>query len=507
MEQPPAALRKAIGQQLMEQALGRKPSAAPDGGGAHAGVQRSDSLPADVRSFGALLDSARANLLPILFVVTQASSLVLMKASLLELAAPAVLTALHQAAAVAGLAAAAGAGLLEHPTLTGFAVRGASVQAAIAGVQLLALMATLNYGSVFLLLCWMAVAPQVLAVLLEHQLQRRWPPPQLLLLVAFALVGAVAEFVFDHHKSAAALLMLALWAASKAAEFAWRLLRADATAGGRIADHEFLYHCRSIADGEEAQGPGALVLLQNLLPAGPCLLLGLLVMEGRELAEHEPSVPALTVLLLSCAAYAGAVVLQALLRGQATVEGWQLLTGAAWLLAICLDFLERSHEMGARPLLATLAAVGGGLAAGLVAYGRASGRGARGALGALAVLTTQPVVAASGRTAAAAHHHQGPQPPGQLPGASPLKGAAAAAQRRHRASGPGGDEEAGGGWLDGSGGGGGSDGGGGGGGSDGGGGGGGRALGEAQRLAARSVPMLGVLVDGGGGPGDDDKDQ
>jgi hypothetical protein len=52
------------------------------------------------------------------------------------------------------------------------------------------------------------------------------------------------------------------------------------------------------------------------------------------------------VLLLSCAAYAGTVVLQVLLRGESTVEGWQLLTAASWALAILLDFLVGSWRSG-----------------------------------------------------------------------------------------------------------------------------------------------------------------
>jgi hypothetical protein len=70
-----------------------------------------------------------------------------MKASLLSLATPAVLTALHQASAVGGVLFAASSGLIEDPiVLSSFSLRGASVQAAVAGLQLLTLMATLRYG-------------------------------------------------------------------------------------------------------------------------------------------------------------------------------------------------------------------------------------------------------------------------------------------------------------------------------------------------------------------------
>ncbi len=60
-------------------------------------------------------------------------------------------------------------------------------------------------------------------------------------------------------------------------------------------DHDFIFHARSISDAEEAQNAPTLVLLQNLLPAGPCLVVGILALEGQELAAHEPSAPALTV--------------------------------------------------------------------------------------------------------------------------------------------------------------------------------------------------------------------
>jgi hypothetical protein len=155
-----------------------------------------------------------------------------------------------------------------------------------------------------------------------------------------------------------------------------------------LPDHDFLFHARSIADAEEATNPSTLALLQNLLPVAPALALGMLALEGQELAAHEPSVPALTVsgrrgprvrrttrvlvrqterlgwssrprrrpaplprprpqvLLLSLAAYAGSVVLQALLRAEATAEGWQLVTAAAWMVAILLDFFVSGAGRG-----------------------------------------------------------------------------------------------------------------------------------------------------------------
>lgn len=52
---------------------------------------------------------------------------------------------------------------------------------------------------------------------------------------ARTLIHAVIEFLTDHQRGFTPLLMLLCWAAAKAAEFAWRVLRVDATAGGRIS--------------------------------------------------------------------------------------------------------------------------------------------------------------------------------------------------------------------------------------------------------------------------------
>jgi hypothetical protein len=54
------------------------------------------------------------------------------------------------------------------------------------------------------------------------------------------------------------------------------------------------------------------------------------------------------VLLLSLAAYAGSVVLQALLRAETSAEGWQLVTAAAWMVAILLDFFVSLADSGGR---------------------------------------------------------------------------------------------------------------------------------------------------------------
>jgi hypothetical protein len=72
--QAPAALRKAIGQQLIEQAMGRKQHDQQrqqrQQSGAH-GVPAHASEPADLAQFGALLEKNRTNALFVLFLCAQ----------------------------------------------------------------------------------------------------------------------------------------------------------------------------------------------------------------------------------------------------------------------------------------------------------------------------------------------------------------------------------------------------------------------------------------------------
>lgn len=74
--QPPAALRKAIGQSLIHKALERSRGGAPGassggGGGGGAPLRSSEPLPRDLAEFGALLERHRAAVLLGLFVCVQ----------------------------------------------------------------------------------------------------------------------------------------------------------------------------------------------------------------------------------------------------------------------------------------------------------------------------------------------------------------------------------------------------------------------------------------------------
>jgi hypothetical protein len=120
---------------------------------------------------------------------------------------------------------------------------------------------------------------------------------------------------------------------------------------------------RDVAAQEETVGRSTQVFMAHALPAAPVLLLGFLFLEGQELVDHELSVPAVTVMLLSCAAFTLAAGCQLVLEDRLTSELKVLAKGMSLAGAIVLDFLERAHSLGTMCLLGVSLAVVGSVAA------------------------------------------------------------------------------------------------------------------------------------------------
>jgi hypothetical protein len=121
---------------------------------------------------------------------------------------------------------------------------------------------------------------------------------------------------------------------------------------------------REVAAAEEALPRSSHVALAHALPAAPVLLLGLVCLEGQELVDHELSVPAVSLVLLSAAAFTVAACAQLLLEDKLG-PGQRVLVRAMSLGGtIVLDLLERAHALGALPLLGVGMAVAGSVAAG-----------------------------------------------------------------------------------------------------------------------------------------------
>mmetsp|Transcript_7383 Transcript_7383/g.21812 ORF Transcript_7383/g.21812 Transcript_7383/m.21812 type:complete len:233 (+) Transcript_7383:151-849(+) len=102
------------------------------------------------------------------------------------------------------------------------------------------------------------------------------------------------------------LLALLLWQAADAGRWLWPLVRQRALTGqplqlGTYVVDPTLIH--QVGAAEDAIEPFTLAFLHNLVPAAVAFVVAFLTLEGRELVEHELSVPAVSGILLSAACW------------------------------------------------------------------------------------------------------------------------------------------------------------------------------------------------------------
>mmetsp|Transcript_13763 Transcript_13763/g.37185 ORF Transcript_13763/g.37185 Transcript_13763/m.37185 type:complete len:234 (+) Transcript_13763:3-704(+) len=180
----------------------------------------------------------------------------------------------------------------------------------------------LHHTTVLMVLGWMIAGEQLIEVGVNFVLLGQLPSLEAQKLLSAAAGAVVLELLWD-GRSWLGLLMLLLWTACKAAEVGWRHLKADPHAGGRIASFYIAGLIREYSDEGDALKAPTMAFLSNALPVGPVLLLGFLGLEGRELASHEPSVPAVSAMLLACGCYV-LVTCAALLLDQKLQEEKQL---------------------------------------------------------------------------------------------------------------------------------------------------------------------------------------
>lgn len=322
---------------------------------------------ADVAAMGAWLERNRPLLLAAGFVVAQGGSWVLMKGSLLSMHTPAVLTFLHLLAAAALQLALVANNVLPAPQLSAAAAKGALVPSMVSALQLLLVMGVLEHTSVFLLLCWVLVVPLLLGVTRVADVARkRWLLPldgKQLPCLAVAAAGLGLEVLLDGSaRSAAAYLMLLAWTAVLVLDMVWQQVKVDATLGHLIMEPDFLFRARELGDLEAALSPSSQALLTASLPALPVLALGLVSLEAKDLVDHEPSVPTLEALLLSCLAFAAVHNLRAMMAGCTSLRHNHtlLLQSGAAVVAVVLELLERSTSgSGKLCLLAVGLSIGG----------------------------------------------------------------------------------------------------------------------------------------------------
>ncbi|MEW5297622.1 MAG: hypothetical protein WDW36_000820 [Sanguina aurantia] len=293
----------------------------------------------DVVAFGLLYESSKLYVYMAMYVVCHAVGLVLMKGSLHSMKTPAVLTFLHMLCAVGALALASQYDVIVVHPLSALRSKGCSVKAALMGLQLLFTFSALLHGSVNLVLCCITLMPGVLDAACSFFLHRLQPSKDVAMSLQIAAAACALEWLCDGHKSVLGVVMLLLLSAVKAAELLWRYLKQDATAGGAITDFAVVSLVREVAEEEEALSPADAVFLSHLLPAVPILLLGFGCLEGKEIVDHELSVPAVSVMLLSCAAYIAVVACQLLLDEKLPQSSKLYLRGAALLGTVVFNYM------------------------------------------------------------------------------------------------------------------------------------------------------------------------
>ena len=243
------------------------------------------------------------------FIVSSAFSYNLISASFSTMQTPAVLAFLHSLAAAASITLGSHFDVFQPLQMTVNGLRGAAPCTFFYSTQLLCLFSSLHHNSVHLVIAWISVGgafmDTLVALLTGDSSQSLSQPARTALLVAFG--AGCLEILFDSNKAMLGILMLLLWSLSRGVECIWNQLLVDSTLGGRLNDFKLVGWIRDLTEDQltlTRNSRSTIFLLQNLIPAPFILILGLIFGEGKELVDHEPTVPGLKIMLWACAFYA-----------------------------------------------------------------------------------------------------------------------------------------------------------------------------------------------------------
>jgi hypothetical protein len=261
-------------------------------------------------------------------VISQALSFNLISLSFNTMQTPAVLCFLHLLVTCASLALGLHFDVWKPVEPTWQGLRGSIAPTVFYSTQLLLIFSSLHHNSVAVVITWLAVGGSAIDTLVSvligesSSLSSLSHEARVSLLVAFG--AGVVELIFDSKTAGLGILLLLLWSISKAAECCWDHLLNDATFGGRLTDFRLVGQIRDLAEEQlslSSSSRSTICLAQNLLPIFPILILGLIFGEGKELVDHEPTVPGLKIMLLACAAYAVNVCCLLILNDRHLTDG------------------------------------------------------------------------------------------------------------------------------------------------------------------------------------------
>ncbi|KAL4425059.1 hypothetical protein ABPG77_001837 [Micractinium sp. CCAP 211/92] len=279
----------------------------------------------DFLQAGAVIEGARTYVLGTIFVAAQAMQLVFLKSSLDALAAPALLLCLHFLPTAGALRLLGAQGALELRPLSLRTLQGGAARALLGGLQALTLFWAVLHCSVFVVLCWTVALPHVLRAAVDLAANKGLPPGPRLVGLGIG-GGCTAATLLVLFPGLRGLLALLCWAAVEAAGAAWAQLRQRPEllpAGAPLTAP-----VQQLLDAEAALDSATLAYVEHLLPPLPVLLLGLVLREGSELVDHELSVPAVTMVLLSILAMVVSACSDQLISGGLTRQARAALAAA-----------------------------------------------------------------------------------------------------------------------------------------------------------------------------------
>mmetsp|Transcript_2363 Transcript_2363/g.5923 ORF Transcript_2363/g.5923 Transcript_2363/m.5923 type:complete len:437 (-) Transcript_2363:115-1425(-) len=355
----------------------------------------------DLVAFGHAFESVKVYVYIVLYVLCMAASPVLIKGCFLSMQTPAILMFLHSLAVAGALWLASMYDVVDLGQLSVAGVRGAAVSAALWAVQALCTFSALHHNSVLFVVAWTSVVGELIEVVAGLLLGQALPPapsgllapgvgggvgsgqgpsggprrpgtaatlsamvsnmvdrfnPEMRMLCGVAVGAVVVEIIFDGDTVWLGFMMMGFWTAARIGEVAWRLIKSDPQLGGRITGFRLPALIRELADEEAALTPGSASFLGHGLPAVPVLIAGFLALEGRELVNHELSVPAVRLMLLAITCYVTAQLCGLLLIGRLAPSTAQALRSVAFVIAVVGYSFEEVWKVSWLAAVASIAA-------------------------------------------------------------------------------------------------------------------------------------------------------
>lgn len=343
------ALRKK-GQEFLEKAVKQASTRSTRPGDVRLNVSTAAPQPIDpaLETVGVVVEGMRLYLAALVFIVSSGASLVLAKASLTYLHTPATAVFLHMLTAVLVLLVLSYSGELSLGPLNVPSLQSCLPEVICSGVQMLCLFGLLYRESVYVVAVWVTLAPQVLQIATDVVSRGKRPRALQLLLLALGIVlgGCTMAAGLAPGSNTVSLVFLTLWAmAELGQEFAAKALHSSGLAQAEAGPFN------------DPPSKPTVTLYKNALAALPVLVVGLVFKEGSALTRLELSVPTLTMLLLSCAAWGLAASTQLIVAACSANLGFQLLLTSLSSLGILVAQVAVMGVGSVTMLLLSLAAV------------------------------------------------------------------------------------------------------------------------------------------------------